>query len=338
MIRVNEDDSQLRLTEPAGDPTTNREPIGSPAVEPPLEVIGGFTVHPFASRFPLIIGKEFDDLVEAIRHAGTVAPVELHEGLLIDGRNRVRAVEELRRQGIEIELPATEWRPKGDETVEEHIFAVNMFRRHMTDDQRVALATLLLPAIRESRRRRQAATRFGAAAQNMAASISPPRSDAVDGPHRSSRDKEAASSVGQLAALCKVSQHKARQAAVLADGVASGAISPAEFDAVTAGQKRLCQIVPARKNAGGRSTASKTPSRPAAEFVFDSVWDTDDDDDEGDAGDAGDASSHEVTEEDVRQRWDRFFKQHYAIADHCELRKIALRVIDQERREFDRGK
>jgi hypothetical protein len=331
MIRVNEGDSQLRLTEPAGDPTTSREAAGSYAVEPPLEVIGGFTVHPFASRFPLIVGKEFDDLVEAIRLAGTAAPVELHEDLLIDGRNRVRAVEELRRQGVEIELPTTAWEPKGDETVEEHIFAVNMFRRHMTEDQRVTLATLLLPAIRESRLQRQAATRFGAAAQNMAATNSPPPSDAVGGPHRSSRDKDAASSVGQLAALCKVSQHKARQAAVLADGVASGAISPAEFDAVTAGQKRLCEIVPARKNAGGRRTASKAPSRPAVEFVFDSAWDADDDDE-------GDASSPEVTEEDVRHRWDRFFKQHYAIADHCELRKIALRVIDQERREFDRGK
>ena len=334
MIRVNEDDSQLRLTEPAGDPATNREPIRSPAVEPPLEVIGGFTVHPLASRFPLIVGKEFDDLVGAIRHAGTLAPVELHDGLLIDGRNRVRAVEELRRQGVEIELPTSEWQPKGDETVEEHIFAVNMFRRHMTDDQRVTLATLLLPAIRESRLQRQAATRFGAAAQNMAATNSPPPSDAVDGPHRSSRHKDAASSVGQLAALCKVSQHKARQAAVLADGVASGAISPAEFDAVTAGAKRLCEIVPARKDADGKRAASKAPSRPAAEFVFDSVWDADD----GDDDDARDASSPEVTEEDVRHRWDRFFKQHYAIADHGELRKIALRVIDQERREFDRGK
>jgi hypothetical protein len=333
MIRVNEDDSQVWWIGRDGDPATSRESAGAPAANPPLEVIGGFTVHPFASRFPLIVGKDFDDLVEAIRLAGTVAPVELHEGLLIDGRNRVRAVEELRRQGVEIELPTSEWQPKGDETVEGHIFAVNMFRRHMTDDQRVALATLLLPAIRESRLNRQAATRFGAAPRATAASNSPPPSDPVDGPPRSSRDKDAASSVGQLAALCKVSQHKARQAVVLADGVASGAISPAEFDAVTGGQKRLCEIVPSRKNAGGRSAASKAPYRPAAELVFDS--ESDDDDDEGDARDA---SSPEVTEEDVRHRWDRFFKQHYAIADHCELRKIALRVIDQERRAFDRGK
>ncbi|MFM8703141.1 MAG: hypothetical protein ACKOHG_04615 [Planctomycetia bacterium] len=86
-----------------------------------LEVIGGFTVHPLASRFPLIVGKDFDDLVEAAAKAGRLQAVEVHDGLLIDGRNRVRVQEELRRRGIEIDLPVLAWEPSGEETVEEHI-------------------------------------------------------------------------------------------------------------------------------------------------------------------------------------------------------------------------
>jgi len=34
----------------------------------------------------------------------------------------------------------TEWQPKGDETVAEHIYSGNVNRRHLTVDQRVAHA------------------------------------------------------------------------------------------------------------------------------------------------------------------------------------------------------
>ena len=57
----------------------------------------------FASRFTET-GREFADLVEAVQRSGTVAAVEFLDRLLIDGRDRVRAVDELRRQGIDIEL------------------------------------------------------------------------------------------------------------------------------------------------------------------------------------------------------------------------------------------
>ena len=34
-----------------------------------MEEVGGFKVHPLASLFPLIVGKDFDDLVEAAARA-----------------------------------------------------------------------------------------------------------------------------------------------------------------------------------------------------------------------------------------------------------------------------
>jgi ParB-like chromosome segregation protein Spo0J len=55
------------------------------------ERIGKYRVHPVASMFPLLEGEEFEDLVESIRAYGQKIPITVHEGLLLDGRNRDRA-------------------------------------------------------------------------------------------------------------------------------------------------------------------------------------------------------------------------------------------------------
>jgi hypothetical protein len=292
------------------------ESVASPP-DTELEVIGGFRVHPLASRFPLIVGKEFDELVEGVRIAGTVAAVELNEGLLIDGRNRVRAVEELRRRGVEIELPTVEWQPTGDETVEGHIFSVNVHRRHLTDDQKAALGIHFLPIIRRSRQKRQAATRFGQG--RPAAQICSPPGESVS-TERTSRDKDAASTVGQLAAMCNIGMHKARQAVAIADRVEAGEISSIEIVAVATGSKRLRDIVPSKRSSGNGKTASKNSCRPAVETLFDVVSVEDD--------------APVVTEEEVHRRWERF-KQPFAVADHRELRRLLMKKLRAEQQEFD---
>jgi hypothetical protein len=281
------------------------------------EVIAGFTVHPAASRLPLIVGKEFDDFVEAIRLTGVVTPVELHEGLLIDGRNRARAVEELRRQGVDIALPTEEWQPSVNESVELHIWMVNVPRRHLTGDQRAALGLSFLPSIRERRKACQAATRFGQ--RGPAAQISsPPSAPATT--ERTSREKDAASSVGQFAAMCKIGLHKARQAVALAEGVEVGEISSVEVVAVATGAKRLRDVVPAKRSPGSRKTAKKESARPEAELFFE-------------------ASPVEVdepapTEPEIRERWERL-KRLFAVADHRELRRLLKQIIVEEQRQFD---
>jgi hypothetical protein len=300
-----------------------------------LEVIGGYKVHPLASRFELIVGKAFDDLVDAVRRAGTVAAVELSEGLLIDGRNRVRAVEELRRQSVEVELPTTEWQPKGDETLAEHIYSVNVNRRHLTADQRVAHAIEFLPIIRQSRQERQAATRFGADGRNTVAQNSSPPKGTGEKPSRTSQEKDAASSVGHLKTLCGVSRHKAIQGDALEKGLRDGTVSPEDFAAVIQGTKPLRAVVPGKKKAAGKKTSSKKASRPAIEVMFASEADAD-----GVIVDAIEVvdeleDTPDVTVDEISRRWERF-KSHFAVADHGELRKKLAKIIGDEQREFDR--
>jgi hypothetical protein len=317
MIGFNENVLPAITDTPALTSTADTPSVVASQAADGLEVIGGFRVHPAASKFPLMEGKEFDDLVDSVLHSGTVAPVETHDGLLIDGRNRVRAVAVLRSRGIDIALPTIAWAPAAGETVEEHIYAVNVHRRHLTDDQRAALAVEFLPAIRKSREERQAATRFGSKALSSVAQNSSLPSGHPAGMPRSSREKDAASTIGQLAAFANISRHKAIQAVTVADGVESGEIAAAELQGVAAGSKRLLDVVRAHKPARTKKSVPLPSAPPAATPLFDTELD-----------------APAPTEDEVRRRWDKF-KRPFAIADHRELRRLLKKRISEEQQQFD---
>jgi hypothetical protein len=50
-----------------------------------------FEFHDLANEYPLIEGEDFDELEESIRKHGILEPIVLHEGRILDGRNRYRA-------------------------------------------------------------------------------------------------------------------------------------------------------------------------------------------------------------------------------------------------------
>lgn len=217
-----------------------------------IEVIAGYKVHPLASRFELLVGEDFEKLVEAAARAGRLASVETHNGFLIDGRNRLRVQEELRRRGIEIEVPVVEWEPTGEDTVEEHIWAVNANRRHLTPDQRVVLALEFLPSIQAARQARQEASRFGKNEGDAVASTSTQPDGEAERSPRTSAEKDAASSAGCLAALANVTIYKGRQAISLQSAVEAGEASESEIDEVVAGHKTLAAAIPRRKKGGAK--------------------------------------------------------------------------------------
>src|SRR6516164_9687300 len=51
--------------------------------------------HPLANIFPLIEGEEFDAFVEMFRKQGLLQQIVLHQGMILEGRNRYRAGQKL---------------------------------------------------------------------------------------------------------------------------------------------------------------------------------------------------------------------------------------------------
>jgi hypothetical protein len=298
---------------------------GDPYAGQNLTVIGNFRVLPFADRFPLIEGREFEELINSIQLFGQDAPVELYKGLLAEGRNRVRAIEELKRRGCDIEVRAVEWQPRGDETIEQHIYLANVARRHLTDDQRVALAAELLPKIRAANARRQAATRFGAKSSACVNSKTPAADPDQSPPTPAGTPR---TTTAHLASLAAVSPHKAQNAIKLYDGVEAGEIPREELTQVEQGKKPLRDALPPSSKRPTTKRPAEGRSRPADAKV------------ENPAGPEGpaaedDANAPAATEEEVRRRWRRF-KDSFAVTDHRELRTLILKIVAEERAAFDK--
>jgi hypothetical protein len=245
---------------------------------------------------------------------GIDVPVELSNGLVTDGRNRLHAVEVLRERGVEVEVRTVTWQPDDGRCVEEHIFARNVLRRHLTDDQRAVLATELLTIVRAESAARQAATRFGTVTV-----ISLPPHGEMEKPPRSHRDKVSSSTLGRLAQQANVSPHRMQNAIDLADDIEAGLVPEEEREAVLLGEKPL-------RKAGRRKSRPSGAKRAAVEAgsledLFDSA-------------DADEAAA--TTPENFARSWKRL-KDAYPIAEHRELRKIALHHLTAEQHHFDRN-
>jgi hypothetical protein len=91
------------------------------------------TVHPAAALFPMLDDDELRELAEDIRVHGLASSIVVLGGLLLDGRNRLRAC------AIANMPPRfVEW--SGTGSVAAWIFSVNLHRRHLSTSQRAMLA------------------------------------------------------------------------------------------------------------------------------------------------------------------------------------------------------
>jgi N6-adenosine-specific RNA methylase IME4 len=90
------------------------------------------TFHPLAGIFPLLEGEPFQDFIDDIYINGLHEPIVLHEGMILDGRNRYRAC---LKAGVEARFETYE----GNDPLA-YVVSLNLRRRHLDESQRAMVA------------------------------------------------------------------------------------------------------------------------------------------------------------------------------------------------------
>ena len=88
--------------------------------------------HPLSELFPLMQGREFDELVADIRAHGQLEPITVLDGMILDGRNRWRACEAAGRTPFYEVF-------RGDDPLA-WVLSLNLHRRHLDESQRAMVA------------------------------------------------------------------------------------------------------------------------------------------------------------------------------------------------------
>ena len=232
----------------------------------PLEVIGGYKVHPAASLFPLIEGEDFEDLVFSIKTLGVLQPIVVSKGMLVDGRNRLRAVTRLRKEGCTLDLPVKELGPEV-ESVSEYIFDCNVHRRNLTPDQTLGITAQVWPMIAEEKKIKQDATQFkpGTIANpkgnnKRMVDLKPDPPSLTDSVGESTvntkpcspaprdvKQKNEQSTIGQMAKRSGTSRHKAAQMGATLKAVEAGNLPKDTIAKVSSGEVKLKDVAPKPK-------------------------------------------------------------------------------------------
>ena len=278
------------------------------------EVIYGkpYTVHPAADLFPLVEGQEFDRLVQSIREHGVQTPVmfgvdENKKPVLLDGRNRLRAVEHLKSQGITVPVPARCFDYSLDGiTPVEWIEAQNIDRRHLTGDARAMLAAQLHEMIEADAAKAKKASQFNADTAKAAATNRHNKTATADSASPQKRDRkksEARTTAAKVGAKAKTSKHKAKQAIEVAKKTKAGTISPDVAKDIVAGKTKLKDAVP---KAPAKAKAGPNP--------------------------ADDLRAAVVKRWEAMSVWDK----HWARADMRDVRRLFIEVIREEQKQFDK--
>ena len=203
-----------------------------------------YTVHPAANFFPLLGKKEHAELVESIKTHGVTVPIIMDGSVLIDGRNRMNACEEL---GIKPPVEAFDSKKHGAD-IPGYIIAQNVSRRHLTEDQRVAIvAKIRAPKLAEESAASKKAAQFAAAKSAFDSAKSPAAPKGRAAP--------------KLAAEAKTTVHKAKQALSVSKGPLADAM-----DDVIAGKKKLAAAA-AEARAASKPAKQPKPAPTLAENV-----------------------------------------------------------------------
>jgi ParB-like chromosome segregation protein Spo0J len=200
-----------------------------------------YTVHPVAEFFPLLErgSRPWNDLVDSIRSCGLQEPIVLDGEILVDGRNRLAACE-----AASIEPRFVQWSTLGiGIPVADWILVKNLDRRHLTEDQRVAIARQSDDwSEQQALAARKAAGQFKPGVCPNPTGRKGKEQVTQDSASPVSRDRKASnanSAAGRLAARAKTSRHKAGQAIAVSKAVDRGELPADTMQQVAAGKVKL---------------------------------------------------------------------------------------------------
>jgi hypothetical protein len=92
-----------------------------------------YSAHPLANMFPMIEGREFDQLRDDIAQRGILELIRLYQGMILDGRNRYAAAKAC---GHTFTLDDfVQWEGTVTEA-EAWVISTNLHRRHLTAKQK----------------------------------------------------------------------------------------------------------------------------------------------------------------------------------------------------------
>lgn len=105
--------------------------------------------HPAANIFPLMSDEELAGLQADILRNGLLEPVWLHkDGRILDGRNRYKAC-------VTLGIKPTFRTWDGDGSATAFVVSLNLHRRHLSAEQRAAVAVKMLPMLEAEAKERQ---------------------------------------------------------------------------------------------------------------------------------------------------------------------------------------
>lgn len=108
-------------------------------------------IHPAATIFPMMGKEAFEELKRDIRDNGVKVWLTFYDGKLIDGRNRLKAMQEL---GIDWTHYSEEIDVRDDFDPTKYVLSTNLHRRHLSTSERAAIAANLLDVFADEAKER----------------------------------------------------------------------------------------------------------------------------------------------------------------------------------------
>lgn len=258
--------------------------------------------HDVANAFPLLSGAEYAAFKEDIRSNGLRESIWLHEGKIIDGRNRYNACLD-----VGVEPAFREWEGGSWEELVAFVVSLNIIRRHMTESERSLAAAKLKPQFEERARKRLATSTGGSSPQPVAnlpqADVGKSRDKAAELLNVSPRSVQAAETVLKRGTpeLVKAVEKGGTKVSAAAEVARLPKVEQARV--VAEGPKAIKEK--AREIREERQAVSAPPVGQGSLFESDPESDTPDE--EVDRGSTPDAAEDE--DSDSRRFWHQFFKK-----------------------------